>query len=140
MRRRGNDEPVVMNLLKPAYRQHTGRMQSSAAVREFGALRTRTIPKQPIRGLAADSWSKIKKNLLKFVPEEYRAELVPPDDVMLGTTEGRARRQRERRAAAAGASRSNQRDLERIQQLAASGQGLGPRVRRASSRARESDS
>ena len=47
------------------------------------------------------------------MPERYQAELIPPDDVMIGTEEGIARQQNEREAALAGAS-SQARQMQQI--------------------------
>ena len=109
LRRRLNDDPVIFELLQP---QHRGNPNLKSSV--LLPLMTRQLPKQPIKGMAKKSWSMVKKSLLKMVPERYQAELIPPDDVMIGTEEGIARQQKEREAALAGASRSQARQMQQI--------------------------
>lgn len=133
-RRRSDERSVDINLLKAEFRR-----TPNLVTTHLLPLVSRRLPQQPIKGMTAINWSKVKKSLLQMVPPEYQSELVPPDHVMLGTEVGAARRQRERAAAARGASRSTGAQMEQVVAAAAAGRSIPRRERRPSRRARDEE-
>lgn len=133
MRRREDDDPVVRNSLKPIYRDRAATLVS----RELLPLVSRELPRQPIKGLAAQSWSTMKKALLDMTPPEYHAELIPEDSVILGSAAASERREREQVAVDRGASRSQTSQFRQVVSAASSGTSLGTRPRNPSQRLRE---